>query len=314
EPERASADEARAFAQAADFEGPLVDWRSKGHRVEYLGTEEIDGTQAHKLRITRKDGDIEYWFLDPDAFLEIRILRVQHVRGVERVSEIDVGNYEQVAGVWVPFSFEAGDPGAPRTARITVERAEANVTVDPAAFRFPAPGAAMMRLVVPGSDTRPAASTPPPTAASEAQPVVDSGVISGLRARNIGSAAMSGRISAIAARDENGSTTVFVGAASGGVWKATDRGTTFKPGFDKNPVQSIGAIAFDPQNSKTIWVGTGESWTRNSVSIGDGIYRSTDGGQNWTNLGLGTSERIARILVHPKNGNVVYACVPGKLW
>src|SRR5262252_6518793 len=144
---------------------------------------------------------------------------------------------------------------------------------------------------------------------------IDAGTISGLGARNIGSAAMSGRIAAIAARHEDdGRTTVFVGAASGGVWKSLDGGTTFKAMFDKQPVQSIGGIAIDPSNPRTIWVGTGESWTRNSVSIGDGIYKSTDGGDTWTNMGLRNSERIDRIIVHPTNSAIVYACVPGKLW
>jgi photosystem II stability/assembly factor-like uncharacterized protein len=142
----------------------------------------------------------------------------------------------------------------------------------------------------------------------------DSDTISGLGARNIGSATMSGRVSAIAAVKENGRLTVYIGAASGGVWKSVNGGTTYKPMFDKQPVQSIGAIAIDPQSPKTIWVGTGEVWTRNSVSIGDGIYRSTDGGENWTNLGLQNSERISKILIDPKDSNLVYACVPGKLW
>ena len=79
-------------------------------------------------------------------------------------------------------------------------------------------------------------------------------------------------------------------------------------------MQSIGAIAIDPSHPATVWVGTGEAWTRNSVSIGDGIYRSTDNGSTWTHAGLPESERIVRILVHPKNGDVVYACVPGRLW
>src|SRR5713101_4662751 len=122
------------------------------------------------------------------------------------------------------------------------------------------------------------------------------------------------RAAAVAARNEDGRTTIYVGAASGGVWKSGDGGTTFRPVFDKAPVQSIGAIAIDPTHPQTVWVGTGESWTRNSVSIGDGIYKSTDGGETWTNMGLRSAERIVRILVHPKNGNVVYACVPGKLW
>jgi photosystem II stability/assembly factor-like uncharacterized protein len=144
---------------------------------------------------------------------------------------------------------------------------------------------------------------------------IDSSAVSGLGVRNIGSAAMSGRISAIAGRQEkDGKITLFVGAASGGVWKSQDGGTSFKPVFDREPVQSIGAIALDPTDPKTVWVGTGESWTRNSVSIGDGIYKSTDGGENWTHMGLPESERITRIVVDPKDGNTVYVCVPGKLW
>ena len=142
----------------------------------------------------------------------------------------------------------------------------------------------------------------------------DSDAVSGLGARNIGSAAMSGRVSALTAVKEDGRLTVYIGAASGGVWKSVNGGTTFKPVFDKQTSQSIGAIAIDPQAAKTIWVGTGESWTRNSVSVGDGIYKSVDGGENWTNLGLKDSERISKILVDPKDSNTVYVCVPGKLW
>ena len=144
---------------------------------------------------------------------------------------------------------------------------------------------------------------------------VDSGTISGLGARNIGSAAMSGRIAALAAYNTpDGKVTVFVGAASGGVWKSSDSGTTFKPVFDKQPVQSIGAVTVDPTNRKVVWVGTGESWTRNSVSIGNGVYKSTDSGETWEHMGLPESERISKIIVHPKNSDVVYVCVPGKLW
>ena len=151
--------------------------------------------------------------------------------------------------------------------------------------------------------------------ASAQTPVkVDSETISGLGARNIGSAAMSGRIAAVAAVQEGHRLTVYVGAASGGVWKSVNGGTTFKPVFDKQPVQSIGAITIDPKNPKVIWVGTGEAWTRNSVSIGDGIYKSVDGGDNWVNVGLPESERIAKILVDPTESNTIYACVPGKLW
>jgi photosystem II stability/assembly factor-like uncharacterized protein len=107
---------------------------------------------------------------------------------------------------------------------------------------------------------------------------------------------------------------LLIGSASGGVWKSEDGGTTFKPVFDKEPVQSIGAVAFDPTNKDVMWVGTGESWTRNSVSVGNGVYKSTDGGETWANVGLPRTERITRIVVNPKNGNVVYVCAPGPLW
>ena len=142
----------------------------------------------------------------------------------------------------------------------------------------------------------------------------DAGTISGLPARNIGSAEMSGRVAAVAALDGNGRLTVIVGSASGGVWKSVDSGTTFKPVFDTQAVQSIGAVAIDPTNPKIVWAGSGEGWVRNSVSIGDGIYKSTDGGENWTNLGLKDSEHIAKILVDPRNGNSVLACATGHLW
>ena len=153
------------------------------------------------------------------------------------------------------------------------------------------------------------AQTPQPAAVK-----VDSETISGLGARNIGSAAMSGRVAAVAAVHDGARLTVYVGAASGGVWKSVNGGTAYKPVFDKQPVQSIGAITVDPKNPKIVWVGTGEAWTRNSVSIGDGVYKSTDGGENWTNVGLKESEHVAKILVDPTESNTVYVCVPGKLW
>ena len=142
----------------------------------------------------------------------------------------------------------------------------------------------------------------------------DSATVSGLPARNIGSAVMSGRIAAVDAAHDQGRLTIFAGAASGGVWKSVNGGTTFTSVFDKPDVQSIGAVTIDPTNSKVVWVGTGESWVRNSVSVGDGIYKSTDGGDNWTNMGLKDSEHISRILVDPKDGNTVYACATGHLW
>src|SRR6266545_6153515 len=312
--ERSSEDDARPLAQAADIDGPLVGWLEKGHRIEYLGTEDIDGTRAHKLRARLKDGDVQYVYLDPDAYLIIRVVTHARVRGTEKITETDYGGYQQVGGVWFPFFIESGRKGEPRNNRVAVERAEANVDVADALFKFPVGATAARRLIeTPPGAGKPQMTAPPPVAQTEA-PVVDAGIISGLGIRNIGSATMSGRISAVAARNQDGKTTVFVGAASGGVWRSFDGGTTFQPVFDKMPVQSIGAIAIDPSNPKTVWVGTGESWTRNSVSVGDGIYKSTDGGDTWRHMGLPRSERITRIVVDPRNSNVVYACVPGKLW
>ncbi len=315
DPQRVSADEAKVRAQEADIEGPLVNWKEKGHRVEYLGTDDVDGTAALKLRVSLKDGDVLYSYLDPDYFLEVRRVWVRHVRGSEQITEDDLGSYAQVSGVWIPFSVESGRKGGPKTARITIETIEANVDVDDGMFKFPAPKTPIGRAISPGPSAAPAKTQPVarPTAKSAA-PTIDSGVVSGLGIRNIGSAAMSGRISAVTGLEESGKTTLYIGAASGGVWKSMDGGTTFKPVFDKESTQSIGAIAIDPSNPKTVWVGTGESWTRNSVSIGDGIYKSTDAGETWTRMGLPQSERIARIIVSPKDGAVVYACVPGKLW
>ena len=149
-----------------------------------------------------------------------------------------------------------------------------------------------------------------------AQPPVryDSGTISGLTARNIGSAQISGRIAAVTAVEDGGRLTVFAATASGGVWKSVNAGTTFKSVFDNPAVQSMGAIAVDPRNSKNVWAGSGEAWTRNSVSVGDGVYKSTDGGENWTNVGLKDSERIAKILVDPRNSDTVFVCATGHLW
>lgn len=148
--------------------------------------------------------------------------------------------------------------------------------------------------------------------AAAAQVEIDSSTFSGLEARPIGPAVMSGRIASIDGAVGD-STTLYVGTASGGVWKSKDFGITFKPVFDEH-TQSIGAVAVDPKNPQTIWVGTGESCTRNSVSIGDGVYKSTDGGDTWQHLGLKDSERIASIRVSPADGNTAWVCATGHLW
>jgi len=134
-----------------------------------------------------------------------------------------------------------------------------------------------------------------------------------LRARHIGPALMSGRINDMEVHPTNNQI-IYAGTAGGGVWKSNDAGTTFNPIFDDHS-QSIGAVAIDPNDpDNVIYVGTGETWTRNSVSYGDGLYKSTDGGSNWEKLGFDKSERIANIIVNPKNSKEVYVAVLGALW
>jgi photosystem II stability/assembly factor-like uncharacterized protein len=151
-----------------------------------------------------------------------------------------------------------------------------------------------------------------PAARQGAAIAVDSDLFGGLQARSIGPAVMSGRIAALDAVAGD-RLTIYAGSAGGGVWKSTDGGLRFKPIFDRY-AQSIGAVTVDPSNPKIVWVGAGESWVRNSVSIGDGVYRSVDAGDTWTHLGLQHTERIARIVVHPKDGNTAYVCATGHLF
>lgn len=133
-----------------------------------------------------------------------------------------------------------------------------------------------------------------------------------MEARQIGPGTMSGRISAIEGVAEDGKT-IYIGTAGGGVWKTTNAGASFKPIFDKY-CQSIGAIAINQKNPKVVYVGTGESNMRNSVSIGNGLYKTTDAGDNWTRIGLDSTEKIAKIAVNPNNPDIVYVAAPGPLW
>lgn len=137
-------------------------------------------------------------------------------------------------------------------------------------------------------------------------------ILGDIQGRQIGPARMSGRISCIDAELRNPDV-VWVGAANGGIWKSINRGTTFKPVFEEFP-QSIGTIAIDQARPDTVWAGLGEVWTRNSVSAGTGIYRTTNGGEKWEFMGLPESERIGRILINPSDPDTVFAAVLGALW
>jgi photosystem II stability/assembly factor-like uncharacterized protein len=145
-----------------------------------------------------------------------------------------------------------------------------------------------------------------------AQTVINSSTFGMMEARHLGPGTMSGRITAIDGVNEDGKT-LYIGTAGGGIWKSTNAGASFKPVFDKY-CQSIGAIAIDQKNFKTVYAGTGESNMRNSVSIGNGLYKSTDAGDNWVKIGLDSTEHIARIVIDPRNSNVVFVAAPGPLW
>ena len=124
---------------------------------------------------------------------------------------------------------------------------------------------------------------------------------------------MGGRVSDIAIDPRNPGV-FYVGLGTGGVFKTSNNGVTFDPIFDKQPVLSIGAVAIAPSDSDVVWVGTGEANDRNSSEWGDGVYRSTDGGGTWTNVGLKDSRSIARIAVHPTEPDIAYVAAMGHLW
>lgn len=134
----------------------------------------------------------------------------------------------------------------------------------------------------------------------------------GMNARQIGPAITSGRVSTLDVVSSDPKI-IYVGGGGGGVWKSNSAGSSFRPVFDDH-IQSIGKIEIDQNHPDTVWVGTGEPWPRNSVSIGNGIYKSTNGGSEWNLMGLENTERIADIIIHPKNPNVVYVAAMGKLW
>ncbi len=135
----------------------------------------------------------------------------------------------------------------------------------------------------------------------------------GLKMRNIGPAYMSGRVADIAV-DQTDPGTWYVGIASGGVWKTVNAGTTWEPIFDDEAVYSIGDVTIDPSNSNIIWVGTGENNGGRHIAFGDGVYKSTNGGKTWANMGLGTSEHVGDIIIHPEDSNTVWVSVQGPLW
>ena len=318
DPESLGEDELKSIIEDAEFDDPLFDYRNKGNTAELVGTDDFEGTAVYKLRATLKsNGDVRTYFLDADTYVPIRVDVKRTVRGDERDFEVSLGDYKAVNGIFFPFAVEIGTKGSQEKSAIAFDTIETNVAIDDRRFErgaLPAAGAGTRQGSLQGP--QPAAqSQPPTTMRSTAAVVADAEAIAGLGARNIGSATMSGRIAALDAVHEGNRLTIYVGSASGGVWKSTNGGTTYKPVFDKEPVQSIGAVTIDP-NELRRWSGSapashGRATASRSATASTNRPTAARPGRTW---GSRTSERIAKILVDPANSNTVYACAPGKLW
>jgi len=170
--------------------------------------------------------------------------------------------------------------------------------------------------VLPAQSSRPSKPQPAATKAEEPKDPLTTGTFGGLRFRSIGPAVASGRVSDIAVdpRFKGAPPVYYVAVASGGVWKTTTSGTVWTPIFDSQGSYSIGCVTLDPNDPLTVWIGTGENNSQRSVSYGDGVYRSTDGGRTWENLGLENSMHIGRIIIDPRDSKVVYVAAMGNLW
>ncbi len=136
---------------------------------------------------------------------------------------------------------------------------------------------------------------------------VKAGDISGLKFRSIGPALTSGRIADFAVNPDNHSE-YFVGVASGHIWKTINNGNTFEPVFDDYGAYSIGCLAMDPKNHNVVWAGTGENNHQRALGYGDGVYKTTDGGKSWKNMGLKESRQVGMIAIHPDNSDLVFRC------
>jgi photosystem II stability/assembly factor-like uncharacterized protein len=180
------------------------------------------------------------------------------------------------------------------------------------------PGAIMMRALRTAALLFSVAAATFAAKPAKEEPKKDEGPLSsatfaGLALRSIGPALTSGRIADLAV-DPTDAKVWWVAAASGGVWKTTNSGTTWTPVFDGEGSYSIGAIAIDPKNPNVVWVGTGENNNQRSVAYGDGVYRTLDGGKSWKKMGLEKSEHIGRILIDPRDSRVVWVAAQGPLW
>lgn len=158
DPEAMSADDTKMVAEQSDFDGPLVDYKEKGNTVELVGREQVEGVNAYKLKVTRKDGDIRYIYLDPDAYLEIKTEATRMIHGTQMDVETTIGDYKDVGGVMMAHSIESGPKGGTQRQKMTVDKYEPNIDIPETSFAMPAGAAA--------SDSTAAAKGKAPTSAS----------------------------------------------------------------------------------------------------------------------------------------------------
>ena len=167
-------DEMKQIVEDSDFDGPLVNYSAKGNKVEYAGIDQVEGDDTYKLKVTLKNGDVYYYFIDPDYYVPIKIGTTRFIRGEQRDFETTLGDYKQVNGVYFPFSFESGVKGSPFKQKISIEKIEVNVPLADARFSEPrqggqppagAPDASNMQPQAQGQKKQPPAQEPkkPPT-------------------------------------------------------------------------------------------------------------------------------------------------------
>jgi outer membrane lipoprotein-sorting protein len=139
QPEPMPAEMAKELADQADIDGPLVDYKAKGHQVELVGKEKLEGSDAFKLKVTKKDGDVDYYFLDAESYLPVRIEGKRTIRGTEIEGEATIGDYKEVGGLLWPYSIQNGAKGRPEKQSLTFDKIEINPAIDDARFKMPAP-------------------------------------------------------------------------------------------------------------------------------------------------------------------------------
>jgi hypothetical protein len=137
DPDLLSADDRKALVEAADIDGQLVDYKNKDHRAELIGHDPVEGTDCYKIKLTLSNGDVRYYYIDTDSFLELKIENERTIRGSVQYSEMYFGDYEQVNGVYYPYAYEAGEKGSSYRVRYTVDKIDINVPVGDEKFSMP---------------------------------------------------------------------------------------------------------------------------------------------------------------------------------